>query len=133
MVQALLFLPVCRMVPRRIALGMVRCGMVRRGRAALLKAGFITAQINPAIAEESGNDLDRQLATVSREPVVVDSGLPARIFSEAADTLANTLARYETALEYRLCRCLNQVERLQRLRQGEKTTAPASTDIAVHG
>jgi hypothetical protein len=113
---------------RRIALGMVRCD-----RAALLEAEFITAQINPPITEASDNDLDRLFAPVNGQAVVVDPGLPASISSEAADTLANILARYETALENRLCRCLNQLERLQRLRQGEKIPAPASADIAVHG
>lgn len=113
---------------RRIALGMVRLN-----RAALLEAEFITGELNPPITEKSGSDIDRLIADINGQAVVVDPGLRARISSEAADVLANILARYETALENRLCRCLNQLERLQRLRKGEKIPAPASVDIAVHG
>jgi hypothetical protein len=113
---------------RRIALDMVRLN-----RAALLEAEFITEQINPPVTENIDSDIDRMLDSINSRTVVIDPGLPARISSMAADTLANSLARYETALENRLFRCLNQLERMQRSRQGEKIPAPASADIAVHG
>ena len=112
---------------RRIALGMVRLK-----RAALLEAEFITAQLHPPVTEKHGG-MDADLEAMIGRTEVIDPGLPARISSEAANTLASTLARYETAMENRLCRELNQLERRQRLRQGEKIAAPASVDITVHG
>jgi hypothetical protein len=108
---------------RRIALGMVRLK-----RAESLEAEFVTAQLNPPVTE-----VDPDLETMIGRTVVIDPGLPARLSTEALGVLANTIARYETAIENRLFRALNQLERMQRLRQGEKIPAPASVDIAVHG
>lgn len=112
---------------RRIALGMVRLK-----RAALLEAEFITAQLHLPVTEKHGG-MDADLEAMIGRIEVIDPGLPARISSETANTLASTLARYETAMENRLCRELNQLERRQRLRQGEKIPAPASVDITVQG
>ena len=39
--------------------------------------------------------------------------------------------RYETAIENKLYRALNQLERLQRLRGGEKIPAPVSVSVGV--
>ena len=50
-------------------------------------------------------------------------GLPARLFAEAADRLASTFARCGSAIENRLNRALNQVERMQRLPRGEAIPA----------
>lgn len=112
---------------RRIALDMVRLN-----RAVLLEAEFITAQLNPPETETELGTMELLLAQDATKTVVVDPGLPARISNEAADTLANILARYETAIENRLFRCLNQLERLQRARQGETIPAPATVDVAIH-
>jgi hypothetical protein len=113
---------------RRIALGMVRLK-----RAVLLEADFLTSQLNPPVTETSLSDMCRMLAEMDSKTVVVDPGLPARLSVEAADALANTFARYETAIENRLFRALNQLERMQRLRRGETIPSPVSADIAIHG
>ena len=107
---------------RRIALGMVRLK-----RAELLEAEFVTAQLNPPVTE-----VDPDLETMLGRTAVIDPGLPARIPADALGVLANTIARYETAIENRLFRALNQLERMQRLRQGEKIPLPVSLDFAVH-
>jgi hypothetical protein len=113
---------------RRIALDLVRLK-----RSALLEAEFITAQLNPPVTEKQGGSMDAALdGLLYGQVVVTDPGLPARLSAASADTLANTFARYETALENRLFRCLNQLERVQRLRQGENIPAPATVDVAVH-
>jgi hypothetical protein len=46
--------------------------------------------------------------------------------------LASGFQRYETALENKLYRAINQLERLQRTRKGEFVPAPESIDIAIH-
>lgn len=48
----------------------------------------------------------------------------------AAETLEKIL-RYETALERQLFRAMNQLERLQRRRQGEHIPAPVTMEIAT--
>ena len=110
---------------RRIAL----C-MVRWKRVELLEAEYTTAKLNPAITKGGGFDL----ASIGIEEIkVVDPGLPARVGTETVATLANLFSRYETAIENRLYRAMNQLERLQRLRRGDRVAAPVSVDIAVHG
>ena len=64
--------------------------------------------------------------------VVVDAGLPCRLGSSAVETLVNTFQRYETTIENKLYRALNQLERLQRIRRGDKIPAPAALDVNVH-
>ncbi len=117
-----------RFLVRRIALG-----IVRSKRAALIEAEFLTAELNPPVTETSFTDVSRILAEMEAKTVEVDPGLPARLSAEAVDALANTFARYETAIENRLFRALNQLERMQRLRRGEAIPAPVSADIAIHG
>ena len=43
-----------------------------------------------------------------------------------------TFQRYETALENKLFRVMHELERLQRMRQGERLPAPAVADVTVH-
>jgi hypothetical protein len=106
---------------RRVALGIVRLK-----RAALLEAEFLTAQLNPPVTERQGG-MDSDLeAMLNGRIVVTDPGLPARLSADAVDALANTFARYETMTENRVYRALNQLERMQRLRRGEKLPLPAS-------
>jgi hypothetical protein len=40
--------------------------------------------------------------------------------------------RYETAIENKLYRALNQLERLQRIRRGDQIPAPGAVDVNVH-
>ena len=55
-----------------------------------------------------------------------------RLGSSAVETLVNTFQRYETTIENKLYRALNQLERLQRIRLGDKIPAPAALDVNVH-
>ena len=53
------------------------------------------------------------------EPGVIDEGLPAAVGAVSAINLVSGFQRYETALENKLYRAINQLERLQRTRRGE--------------
>ena len=111
--------------------------LVRLRRAAMLEAEFITAELNPALTETTypdGNDMSELTKLLEREhgkTVVVDPGLPARLSASDVETL-QTFQRYETANENKLYRALNQLERLQRARKGDKIPAPAALDANVH-
>jgi hypothetical protein len=118
---------------RRIAL----C-LVRLGRAAMLEAEFITAEVNPPLTETTyppvSPDVARIVEMVKQThgtTVVLDPGLPASLSASDVETLL-TFQRYETAIENKLYRALNQLERLQRVRRGDKIPAPASLDVNVH-
>jgi hypothetical protein len=95
----------------------------------MLEAEFITAKINPPITKtEGGVPTEDLLGRV----VVLDPGLPARLSAAAVDILCNKFQRYESAIENKLYRAVNALERLQRLRAGEDIPAPAVGDLAVH-
>jgi hypothetical protein len=108
---------------RRVALGMVRLK-----RAALLEAEFLTAQLNPPVTETTLSDMGVMLAEMDAKTTVLDPGLPARVSADTVDALANTFARYETMTENRVLRALNQLERMQQLRRGEKLPLPGNAD-----
>ena len=111
--------------------------IVRLRRAQMLEAEFITAQLNPALTETvypNGKipEWTKIIETDYGKTVVVDAGLPCRLGSSAVETLVNTFQRYETTIENKLYRALNQLERLQRIRRGDKIPAPAALDVNVH-
>jgi hypothetical protein len=105
-----------------IALDMVR---VRRARR--LEAEYITSKLNPPIYGPSllGDDLFVQGA-------MLDPGLPAAISSEIAQPLVSVFQRYESTFLMRILRFLHELERLQRMRSGERLPAPAVVDVSVH-
>jgi len=112
--------------------------LVRLGRAAMLEAEFITAEINPPVTKTTYPPPDPNAAWIfdmvdrSRgTTVVLDPGLPERLSAPDVETLL-TFQRYETAIENKLYRALNQLERLQRMRRVDKISAPAAVDVNVH-
>ena len=107
--------------------------MVRLKRVRLTEAEFVTAQLNPPIAEKSFNDVARILAEMDATTVVVDPGLPARLSAEAVDALANSFARYKTAIENRMLRALNRLERMQAPRRAADVLKPDEKPLASFG
>jgi len=57
-------------------------------------------------------------------PSIINPGLPASVGAQGAVSLASGFQRYETAIENKLYRAINQLERLQRARRGEFVPAP---------
>lgn len=111
--------------------------IVRLRRARMLEAELITAQLNPALTETVYPDgkIPEWTRIVEQDygkTVVVDPGLPCRLGASAIEILINTCLRYETANENKLYRALNQLERLQRMRRGDKIPAPAAADVNIH-
>jgi hypothetical protein len=102
----------------RIALAMVRLRRIAR-----MEAEFITGVLNPA-ADGSWSFFN------SRSEKYPE--LPALMQISTVEALAGTFQRYESAIENKFYRAMNQLERLQRIRLGEQVSAPASVDVAVH-
>ena len=106
----------------RIALAMVRLRRIAR-----MEAEYIRGELHPKVL---GNYTDGSARIIERR--VLDPGLPAPMSGESVEALAGTFQRYETAMENKLYRAMNELERLQRMRQGERIAAPATVDVAVH-
>lgn len=98
--------------------------MIRLRRAERLEAEYITGEIHPPV---KGPALDNLM-----EPVVIERGVPAAIGALSAINLVAGFQRYETAIENKLYRAINQLERLQRMRRGECVPAPQALDVSVH-
>src|ERR1019366_10064533 len=63
---------------------------------------------------------------------LLDPGIPAAIVPGNVEQLLNVFQRYESTFAYRLFRTLHELERLQRMRQGERLPAPIMVDVDVH-
>jgi hypothetical protein len=97
--------------------------MVRLKRARRLEADYVTDVLNPPIYQQG----------VSCAPTrtLLDPGLPALMKLESVQPLVSVYQRYEGTLFQRLLRKLQELERLQRMRQGEILPAPATLDISI--
>ncbi|MGA9543648.1 MAG: hypothetical protein WBQ85_08765 [Candidatus Sulfotelmatobacter sp.] len=100
--------------------------MVRWLRARRLEAECITSELNPPTHSPGLSEL---LLLDGGE--VLDPGLPAAISAEAAQKLV-TFQRYESTFANRFFRIIHELERLQRMRQGERLPVPVAVDISVH-
>lgn len=111
--------------------------LVRLRRAGALEAEYITSCLNPPITEtrvvRKGEHAEffASMSDVT-ETVVVDPGIPTRLGSVTVESLTNTFHRYEATIENKLQRNLNMLERLQRLRNGEKVPAPVNLEVTVN-
>ncbi len=102
--------------------------MVRWMRARRLEADYITSELNPPLyAPDPMGDLN-----LIFQGQVLDPGIPAAISSDSGQRLVNIFQRYETNIANRLFKSLHELERLQRMRQGERLPAPTAVDVSIH-
>jgi hypothetical protein len=124
---------------RRIAL----C-MIRLRRACLFEAEFVTADLNPTITrtiEKNAYALMLEDIDPPHEVELIDPGLPAHLSANTVEELVNKFQRYETAIESKLYRAINQLETLKQMRQGAakpgektiKTVTPKRKQLASFG
>jgi len=102
--------------------------MTRWRRARHLEAEYITAILNPPIrAADPIGDFDKAF-----KGAIIDPGLPAPMPCESVQALVRIFQRYESTFALRLFRTLHELERLQRMRRGERLPAPTTVDVNVH-
>lgn len=101
--------------------------MVRWARARRLEAEYITEILNPPKHER--DPLGDVLSDL--QGPIVDPGMPAALKPGNVQCLVNNYQRYETFFANRVFRTLHELERLQRMRQGERVPAPIPVDVSV--
>jgi hypothetical protein len=101
--------------------------MLRLRRARRIEADYLTEQLSAAAAID--NSLPQLMEEGERE---VEPGRPALLRAHMIEDLAGSYQRYEVGFENRLYRAMNQLERLQRMRKGERVPAPAAIDVSLH-
>lgn len=99
--------------------------MIRLGRAGRLEAEYITGKIHPTVKRSMVPD-------ITQLDVIEQPGLPAALDALSAMNLASVFQRYETAIENKFYRAINQLERLQRARQGEFVPPPQTLDVSIN-
>lgn len=99
--------------------------IIRLKRAGRLEAEYITGEIHPRVR-------GRTLAEIIDESGVVEPGQPAAVGALSAVSLVAGFQRSETAIENKLYRAINQLERSQRERRGEFVPPPAAVDVSIH-
>jgi hypothetical protein len=87
--------------------------LIRLNRATRLEAAFITEELDSPLSCFEAAE------TPHLSPIAIDS-------------LVGKFQRYETAIENKLYRAINELERLQHLRRGEDIPAPTNVDLAIH-
>lgn len=101
--------------------------IVRWARARRLEAEYITAMLNPPHYEKNLlDDFDSKL-----QGAMLDPGIPASLGARNVQHLVVFFQRYESSFANRLFRTLHELERLQRMRQGERLPAPTAVDVSV--
>ena len=101
--------------------------MVGWRRARLLEGQQITSLLHPPQHEKNLlKELDFNL-----QGALLDPGIPAAIVPGNVEQLLNVFQRYQSCFANRLFRTLHELERLQRMRQGERLPAPAAVDFSI--
>jgi hypothetical protein len=96
----------------RIALTLVRCDRANR-----LEAEYIQEQLHPP--KYGSTPFERTFAELpcNEARPLLDPGVPAELKTDAVGALCDIYGRYETAIEKRLFRYIEQLESLQEARK----------------
>lgn len=103
----------------RIALCSIK--LVRIQKA---ESEFIKSALHPKIVRDISIDWTSE---------VVEEGYHPKINQDSLLVLGTTYSRYETAIENRMFRSIHELERLQRVRNGEVVSPPITADITNLG
>ena len=109
---------------RRIAL----C-MIRLRRACLIEAEFVTADLNPTITEP--NQAEFLIEVLNQPGKIIEPGLPARLSVEAVEELVTKFQRYETSIENKLFRTINQLETVQQARRNGSRSSAKTVNASI--
>jgi hypothetical protein len=104
----------------------IAMNMMRMRRAWRMEADYITDQLHPAKTAHSPEDL------IEMTCEIIDPGQPAPLKKHMVEPLVTTFQRQQTSIANEISRSTNQLERLQRMRQGERLPAPATGDLTLH-
>lgn len=109
-----------QIILERIALNYLKLYRIQKA-----ETEYIQSRLDPTIVKSILDSFSLE-ETVTR-------GYTPKIASDAVEKLSNIYARYETTIENRLFRALHELERVQRLRKGERLQQPVAVDISQMG
>lgn len=93
---------------------------------------YIKAKLNPRLTKIVGG-INCDPEGLLGKKVVLNEGYVPLITEDNIEKLMDIYARYETTIENRLFRAIHELERVQRLRNGENVLPPITADINQMG
>lgn len=109
----------------RVAVHYIKLFRIQRAETEYMKSQLDPRQVHV----EGGFQL---LSIGEPEVVVVDNqGYTSKITGEDMEHMANSFGRYETSVENKLYKALHELERIQRLRNGDNIQAPAAVEVTI--
>jgi hypothetical protein len=112
-----------RVLIERIAIYYLKLFRVQKAETEYMKS-----QLDPRITVTSGGiNIDPE--GLLGETVVINKGYKPTITDDDIQKLMEIYSRYETTIENRLFRAIHELERVQRLRKGERIPPPIMADI----
>lgn len=103
-----------QIIIERIALCYIKLARLQKA-----ETEYVKERLNPRHV-----GLDLEFMTQTNE-----NGYEAKLSDSAIEKLYNIYSRYETTIENRLFRSIHELERIQRLRQGEPILPPVVSDL----
>ncbi len=106
------------MLTERIAISYFKLFRLNR-----VEKEFMKATINPTITESTLPQWETEK--------IVKEGYTQQIDTEEIELLGEKYHRYEKSLENRMYKAIHELERIQRMRKGEKVDAPITGEIML--
>jgi len=109
-------------------------GEVRSHVAAIAKlAGLTEDELLASVASGAGEEEAERAARVAAEQATYDAALDefTRTLLLPTESEIRNASRWDSHLERSLCRMMDRLERIQRMRAGEFVSAPALVEISV--
>lgn len=104
----------------------IATGYVKLYRAAKAEGEFFKATFNPL--KKIGSKYE---VSSLPDPDAKWVGYAPKLSPDSVERITNIYTRYQITIENRLYRALHELERLQRMRKGERITAPLTVDVDV--
>lgn len=114
-----------RILVERVAMYHVK--LYRIGKA---ENEYMQSVLNPRVVRYSDPFIDVPL---QGKEIVIHEGYFAKITKDHVKELTTTFQRYEITAENRFYKALHELERIQRMRKGEKLPLPVNVDVTNSG
>jgi len=95
---------------------------IKSFRIAKAENEYMRSILNPSVEK----------AELYENMLLAEEGYEPKVKVRMVENLQNIYSRYETTTENRLYKAMHELERIQRMRKGEKISAPLAVDVEVN-
>lgn len=117
-----------KLIVERVALYYLKLYRVQKA-----ETEYMNSKLHPRVTKQEAGSLSVDMDSLLGKEVVIKDGYSPQINQDDILHLMEIYGRYEVTVENRLYRALHELERTQRLRNGEKILPPITADISQMG